>query len=501
MIAERAMVMTSTPQTQLRNSDADSGHASRVNPFARLLLGGGVALALWALATLLSSATAAAQQLAGPSVSSSCEDRNGRFDFTLPNESQGPIDYSFTVLDDTRSGTIAPGETEMEVVLGLPDGDYSIPVTYNEQVVGPLEIAVACDVGLPHEVSVDASCLANRGRIDITITNVADVPTTFDIVVGTLMRQITIEADGTGVVTVTGRPNGPLEISLAAPGWTATSGASIACDPVQTASLTGFCAGPVGSLAMQLSNPSANAISYTVELLSDPPLDREPDVVVVESLENASVNFSNLPNGEYLARLTAPGIPVRTFPLRPQYCAAEAPDSAAIATTSCLAGRGRIDVWVRNSSESPLDTTMTVGTLAPRSASIETGRIRPATSVTGRLDGTYNVAVTAAGLDYTTSVEIDCDGMANATMPEVLVSCLADRGRIDVILPNTTDADVLYRVEFPGLAPRELTVSPPSTGRITITGRPDAPYTVVVFADDVQVLSEDISVMCAAVIA
>lgn len=439
-------------------------------------------------------APGAAAQLAGPSVDVTCEDRNGRFDFTLPNESASPVDYEFTVVDDTRTGTIQPGETEMEVVTGLADGDYSIAMMYNGVVVGALTVTVTCDVGLPHVVTTAASCLADRGRVDVTITNAADVPTTFVVDVGGVVKTVTIEADGTDDVTVTGRPNGTIPISLSAPGWTATASVTINCDPVQTATLTGFCAGGVGSLSVSLFNPAQRTIDYTI-MLTGPTGALEPELRSLPSGENLSVSFSGLPDGEYLAQVTAPTIRPKTFALRGSYCASADPGIGSLVTDGCLGTRGRIDVYVRHTGADPLSTTIEVSGLAPRVRSIEAGNPRAATTVTGRLDGTYVVQVAAVGLDATTTLEVDCDGSENSTDPTVVASCLAGRGRIDVTLP-TTNADIAYRVEFPGLAPRERLVPAPSTGRITITGRVDNDYTVTVFADDVEVLSTTITVSC-----
>ena len=441
------------------------------------------------LATTQSGADA--QNLPGPRVDVSCEDRNGRFDFTLPNDSANPVDYSVTVLEDTRTGTIASGDTATEVFLGLPDDDYAVTVFYDDTPLGPLQVSVTCDVGLPHVIDAQASCLADRGRIDLTITNAADVPTTFMIDVGGVMKELTLDADATGVSTTTGRPNGSIAIMVTAPLWEATATANVNCNPIQTASLTGFCASEFGQLTVQLFNPSSRQITYTVELLGE-----EPRTVTVGPSENGTASFGALADGEYLARVSTPGLPVRTFPLRGVYCSGEQPDVGTLVTGGCLGTRGRIDVWVRNSGAAELTGTVDISGLPTRNVTVEPARVRTATTATGRPDGTYIVAVDIGGVTTEAEVDIDCDGVPNATEPTVATSCLATRGRVDVSLPNTTDAAIEYRVEFPGLAPRTLTVQPPTTGTITITGRPDGGYTVVVFADDVEVASVAIIIAC-----
>lgn len=444
-------------------------------------------------------APGASAQMAGPRVDVSCEDRNGRFDFTLPNESAAPVNYEFTVEGDTRSGTIAPGTTATEVFTGLADGTYSVEITYDAQVLGPLEVTVTCDVGLPHVVTTTGSCLADRGRIDVTITNAADIPTTFVVDVGGVVREVTIEADGTGTVTVTGRPNGTIPISLSAPGWTATATVTVNCDPAQSASLTGFCAGGVGSLSVALFNPAQRTIDYTIEILG-PGDEVAPETRSLATGENVSVSFSGLADGDYLVKVTAPTVRSKTFALRGVYCDEADPGVGSLVTNSCLGTRGRIDVFVRNSGSEALPVMIDVSGLATRSRDVAPGQERAATTVTGRADGTYIVGVAAAGLGIdgaplTTTVEIDCDGSENSTEPTIAVSCLAGRGRIDVLLP-TTDTDLQYRVEFQGLAARERLVPAPSTGRITFTGRVDGDYTVGVFANETQVLSTTATIAC-----
>ena len=437
--------------------------------------------------------TAGAQEPpAGPSAVASCVDGDVQITAMFPNVFAIEATYSATLDDDpttTRSGTIAVDGTAEEVWGGLADGDHDVEVSYNGSVVGTLELSLDCNIGLPHEVEVDVSCLGDRGRVDVTITNVGDVSNDFTILVGAIERSATIPAGQMGGTTVTGRPNGSLIVTVTGPGFTSNAGVEILCDPIQSASITTFCANGTAQLSVTLTNPSTRSLDYTVQVSSRP-----DQMVTVLAGTTQSVSVPALADGEYAIFISSPGLRTRQFAPQPVYCATATPSAGAVVTTSCLAGRGRIDIWAR--SMQSIETTTTVSGLSPRVRTLEPGRQRPITTVTGRFDGDYAVTINGPGLSLSTTVTVDCDGAPNSDEPTVTASCLGGRGRVDALLPNPNDVPVLFRVEYPNLAPRERTVPDGTTGRITITGRIDPTATVLVYADGELALTQPLTFSC-----
>lgn len=76
------------------------------------------------------------------------------------------------------------------------------------------------------------------------------------------------------------------------------------------------------------------------------------------------------------------------------------------------------------------------------------------------------------------------------------VSCLANRGRVDVNIVNTTLATARYRIEFDGLTAREYSLEPNAIWRMPFTGRPDGTYDLNVWRDGFPVSVDQVNVGC-----
>lgn len=169
--------------------------------------------------------------------------------------------------------------------------------------------------------------------------------------------------------------------------------------------------------------------------------------------------------------------------------------------TSCLAGNGRVDVAVVSTTlvEGPVEHAIHIGALAPRVHTVATGELIMEVA-TGRRDGPLNVDLRIDGVVYAaTTVMVDCD----PDLPEVsvTVSCLAENGRFDVFLTLPPEfAASTYQVELAATGrpsiERSADVAAAATERVTITGRRDGTYTVIVTEDDSPVFSDQYTVDC-----
>lgn len=166
-------------------------------------------------------------------------------------------------------------------------------------------------------------------------------------------------------------------------------------------------------------------------------------------------------------------------------------------TQSCLAGRGRIDLWVHNETDFQAEFTVTYkhDTYGPltRTRTLEGGQIERVT-VTGRQYGTWGIAVTRnGGIEevFTAQVDVLC-GLPNQPIV-IRRSCAVGgvpgaRGRVDADLWNNTDTTVqrrlvVQRTNNPllGRQVRNVTLAPDERATLTVSGRSNVTHDVVVF--------------------
>lgn len=81
---------------------------------------------------------------------------------------------------------------------------------------------------------------------------------------------------------------------------------------------------------------------------------------------------------------------------------------------------------------------------------------------------------------------------------DLVSSCLAGLGRVDLNIVNTRTASSVYRFELQGLSARQTNVAFEDWGRMPITYRAPATYSAVVKRDGETILSESIPINCAA---
>jgi len=76
------------------------------------------------------------------------------------------------------------------------------------------------------------------------------------------------------------------------------------------------------------------------------------------------------------------------------------------------------------------------------------------------------------------------------------VSCLANNGRVDTTVVNTTEQSAVFRIEFGQLSPRERVLAPGDWWRMPVTGRPDGDHPLKVLRDGVSLVDSSIRVDC-----
>ena len=84
--------------------------------------------------------------------------------------------------------------------------------------------------------------------------------------------------------------------------------------------------------------------------------------------------------------------------------------------------------------------------------------------------------------------------------PEVNIvsSCLANNGRVDVNLVNTQTSPSIYTVIMSGRSAQARVIEPENRARIRVTGRPPGSYSFEVLRDGLSVLSDTVQIDCSA---
>jgi len=208
-----------------------------------------------------------------------------------------------------------------------------------------------------------------------------------------------------------------------------------------------------------------------------------PDrTVTVAAQAPARIARSGRPDNTYDVAVLRDGGPIFTSV---ETVACDPLGAEVAVTATCLTGNGRIDVTLVNTTGTTAAYSVVVGSLAPRNRNLAPGE-ETTVSVTGRPDGPIGVVVNRDGAQIFTSTEtVACDGpAAEAT---VSTSCLAGRGRVDVVLSNPTAASAVYDVVVGQLAPRTRTLTAGASDMVSVTGRPDGPIDVEVSRDGVVI--------------
>lgn len=147
---------------------------------------------------------------------SGCLGENGLVSVTVTNVTDTDATYSIAVGSlAPRMRMISTGDTTLVRVSGRPDGDLAVVVERDGSVVDTSTVTVACDPVSTIEAAVAHSCLAGRGRVDVSLANLNAFDAAYQVTVGALSpRVLTLLAGASDVISVTGRPDGPLPVTV-----------------------------------------------------------------------------------------------------------------------------------------------------------------------------------------------------------------------------------------------------------------------------------------------
>lgn len=263
------------------------------------------------------------------------------------------------------------------------------------------------NIGDPPDVigftTVEAStgCLPNSGRIDVAITNASDNDKSYTVAVGSITRTVTIPANETEKVAVSGRPDGPF-LTTVSDGATEIYNETLTvnCSPNVEVTIENSCLANNGRLDFFLKNITNETATYTVEVGNLAPRRR-----AILPAQSKRVTVTGRPDADFPVTVKRDGVTIKTDTITVD-CD---PNIPALVKTSCLAGNGRIDTALMNLTSTRSRFEVTVSGLAPRSRMLNAGASNRV-AITGRPDGDYTVTVTRDGTAiHNETVTIACD--------------------------------------------------------------------------------------------
>lgn len=243
---------------------------------------------------------------------SSCLAENGRFDVTLVNG--GPESANFDV-DVTglprRSRNLAVGQEMTVTVTGRRDGQYTITVYRDGELLDQTAFDVSCDP-IPSEVAVEHSCLSGNGRVDVWLRNDTGAQATYDAsITGLTSRRQVLAPGDLQRITWTGRRDGFYTVSVDRNGAQIfTENVQIACD-VQTdpVEVTNSCLAGNGRLDFDLLNDTASTATFEIAVGSLPVRSR-----TVAPGGTTRVTFTGRQNGQLPVSVSRNGTEIFNSP-------------------------------------------------------------------------------------------------------------------------------------------------------------------------------------------
>lgn len=260
--------LSTIPSDIASASDIPGASRQSLQRFRQLALVAAVALAM----TLFLAPGADAQE--GPvssnevSASVSCLGGAGRIDYTLTNLGDETRTFTVQYAQIERANKLAPGESVVVTITGRRDGSVRTIVFDQHEDLWGSSLVVDCveDPSEPYTVSV--SCLAERGRVDVTILN-PDASTWFDIDIGPITRSVWATTDQPTTVTVTGRPEGPLPVTISSGNavlYTVEPTVDCVEDQTEIAVVSVSCLAGNGRIDVSIRNDSPEPVNYSVEV-------------------------------------------------------------------------------------------------------------------------------------------------------------------------------------------------------------------------------------------
>jgi len=343
------------------------------------------------------------------------------------------------------------------------------------------------------EIDVVASCFQDSGRADAYLRNLTDRRISVSIIVEGVaekrrdlypgeIQRVTLTGLDDGRAVVTARGSTPL-VDDAFESIFARKEVSFGCadgglgivplDPADS------------SEAQWRAASGCVAGAGVIELYR---MSVEGGSVVAESAELGNRSTTATPFG--LARIRYGAVADGTYPLaiRGQGLVAEVQIAcAATLVESCLADRGRVDIFVRNATNAPQTLEVLFGTLAPRTAVVPAGDLHRFV-ITGRPNGEHTVAVSSLdGAGNSKSllsdvVTIDCgpNAMARPALDfadlgwRALTGCRNGAGVIELVAVSPTQG--VFALNTPGLSPLRTQVRDAGLIRFAAEDVPNGTY-------------------------
>lgn len=322
-------------------------------------------------------------------LTSSCLQNNGMFKVSYDNPTAAAVTFRTTVSGlATRSEVVAANSVGLETVTGRPDGDYTVVVTADGTQILSSNETVNCDPP-EQEVTLQNSCLASNGRIDVSLLNTNSSSQTYTVAVGSLSaRTKTLAAGAGGRITVTGRPDGDLDVVVKRGSTTILNrSVTVDCDPNVEVVVKSTCLAQNGRIDTTMMNTTSAPHTYAVAVGNLAPRNR-----VLAAGESITVSVTGRPDGDLPVVVTRDGTQIYSTPETINCDGGTTPGEPVKVTVGCLAGNGRIDVNLGNTTTSSATFRVDVGDLDPRYRTLAANATDRVT-VTGRPDGPIDVVV------------------------------------------------------------------------------------------------------------
>lgn len=296
---------------------------------------------------------------------------------------------------------------------------------------------VCCDP--TPEITVEVSCVAGNGRLDISFvsTAIVDGPVEHELRIGQLAPRFHTALSGETVTDVTtGRPEGPITVALYVDGgFVSDTTVTVDCDPPRPeVEVEVSCLAENGRFDIYLSVPPQRL---------QQPLPPPPFAQYVVHLEAAnhpalSPRQLNLPEGGE-GRIVYTGRPDDSFVVRVEKNGSaifedsfvvdcDVFDEPITLTQSCLAGNGRLDVDMFNSDDIAVNYVIQVSGLADRSVLVGAGAASRMT-YTGRPEGPITVTVLRDGVRaFQRTVAVSCDPVCDEGYAPAGAACETPNG-------------------------------------------------------------------------
>lgn len=306
----------------------------------------------------------------------------------------------FAEVDVGAQTTWTPSQSQWTEMLATGVTHVQINAT---QELAPASVPIAsCPVTVQGAAAptatISTSCLAENGRIDVTILNETSVTQTIEFLVGSLTpRERVVPPGETAVLSVTGRPDGILATEVRA-GGSAILGQNVvvSCDPLPASQpevrIEKSCLAGNGRIDVHLTNPRLDvAAAYSVFVDAIPAKTR-----TVSAGGNARVSTTGRPDGFRPVRITRNGGEI--FEERISIaCDVDLDGSEVVLVDGCLLGSGRFDAYLSTPAATTTVYTLQVTGLTDRTIQVQPGDTVRET-VTGRPDGMYLIQVRRAGV-------------------------------------------------------------------------------------------------------